>query len=377
MKILIAGDYCDRYRVTSLIEQEDYQNLFSQIKPIVESCDYRIVNFEFPVVVDAGSPIPKCGPNLKGQKKAVDAIKYAGFNICTLANNHILDQGEKCCLSTKQLLESSGIKTVGAGKNSADASNILYLKIKDEVLGVINCCEHEFSIANESSAGANPLDPIAQYYTIKEAKRIADYVVVIVHGGHEHYQLPSPRMQETYRFFVDAGADAVVNHHQHCYSGYEQYKGKPIYYGLGNFLFDDPHKRNDIWNEGFMLELVLEKERDIEFKLYPYSQCNEKAEIHLLDSIEKDRFYKRIKELNDIISHPSELKRQHKQMMEDTYKEYELIFQPLHTRITDALFRRGMWPSILNKRQKLLFYNFIACESHVERLLNVLTNYSK
>lgn len=52
-----------------------------------------------------------------------------------------------------------------------------------------------------------------------------------MHGGHEHYQLPSLRMQETYRFFIDAGADVVVNHHQHCFSGYEIYNNKYIFMG--------------------------------------------------------------------------------------------------------------------------------------------------
>ena len=87
----------------------------------------------------------------------------------------------------------------------------------------------------------NPLLPIQQFYKIQEAKENADYVLVIVHGGIEHYQLPTSRMIETYRFFIDAGADAVVNHHQHCYSGYERYKSKPIIYGLGNLLFDNPN----------------------------------------------------------------------------------------------------------------------------------------
>ena len=97
----------------------------------------------------------------------------------------------------------------------------MYKRKDGETLAIINCCEHEFSIADDDSAGANPLNPIQQYYKIKEARLNADYVLVIVHGGHEMYQLPSLRMVDTYRFFIDAGADAVVNHHQHCFSGYE------------------------------------------------------------------------------------------------------------------------------------------------------------
>lgn len=149
--------------------------------------------------------------------------------MCTLANNHILDQGEQCCLDTKRELEKAGIDTVGVGHNIGEAGIILYKQINGETLAIINCCEHEFSIATESSAGANPINPIQQYYKVQEARQNADYVLVIVHGSHEHYQLPSPQMQEIFRFYIDAGADAVVNGHQHCYSGYEEYKGKPIF----------------------------------------------------------------------------------------------------------------------------------------------------
>ena len=377
MKIIVAGDFCPRYRVADLFERENYKIVLGEVKDIISEADYSIVNFECAVTKGGEKPIEKCGPNLQCSEKGVEAVKWAGYDCVTLANNHFLDYGKKGVEQTLETCDKYGVDVVGGGNNLQEASRILYKEISGKILAVINCCEHEFSIASEASAGSNPLNPIQQYYAIKEARTKADFVILIVHGGHEHYQLPSPRMQETYRFFVDAGADVVINHHQHCYSGYEQYKGKPILYGLGNFIFDDPNKRNDIWNDGVMLELFLEKERDIEFRLHPYSQCNENVGIHWLDSIEKDKFNKRINELNRIISNPSELKRQHRQMMDKTYKEFELIFQPIHNRITDALFRRGIWPSILYKSHKILLYNFIACESHVERLLNALSKYSK
>lgn len=220
MHLLIAGDFCDRYRISDLIARGNYASLFDDIKYLTEQADVSIINFEFPIVLHAGVPIAKSGPTLQGQPAAVDAVKYAGFNVCTLANNHILDQGTKCCIETRELLENAGIKTVGIGKNSAEAATVLYINQKEKgTLAIVNCCEHEFSIATDTTAGANPLNPIQQYYNIQEARTKADYVLVIVHGGHEHYALPSPRMKETYRFFIDAGADAIINHHQHCYSG--------------------------------------------------------------------------------------------------------------------------------------------------------------
>ncbi|MCS2815130.1 CapA family protein [Bacteroides ovatus] len=183
---------------------------------------------------------------------------------------------------------------------------ILYIESEGRKLAIINCCENEFSVATESTAGSNPLLPIQQFYKIQEAKENADYVLVIVHGGIEHYQLPTSRMIETYRFFIDAGADAVVNHHQHCYSGYERYKSKPIIYGLGNLLFDNPNCRNGIWNDGYMVELNFEAE-EIEFSLHPYTQCNEEPTIRLMTENQKNQFERSIEELNCTIASPVEI----------------------------------------------------------------------
>jgi poly-gamma-glutamate capsule biosynthesis protein CapA/YwtB (metallophosphatase superfamily) len=80
------------------------------------------------------------------------------------------------------------------------------------------------------------MDIIDNANQIKEAKATHDKVIVIVHGGHEYYNLPSPRMQKQYRFYADQGADFVVGHHTHCISGYEVYNGVPIYYSLPKSL---------------------------------------------------------------------------------------------------------------------------------------------
>ena len=366
MKILIAGDYCQRYRVDGIVKEKRFGELFDEVKPIIKSSDYSIVNFEFPIVLnkDSAKPIPKCGPNLKGTLEAVDAVKYAGFKCCTLANNHILDQGEQCCLDTKKELEKAGVDAVGVGHNISEAANILYKVINGETIAIINCCEHEFTIATDTSAGASPLNPIQQYYAIQDAKKKADYVLVIVHGGHEHFQLPSPRMQETYRFFIDAGADAVVNHHQHCYSGYEVYNGKPIFYGLGNFCFDDPKSRNGIWNEGYMVILSFEQ-KHIGYELIPYTQCNEKPSVELVN--DRNVFDKNIEKLNTIIHDTKELKRQVDDYYSSTAAGMLLMHQPYENRILNKLYRMNLLPSLVSKAKYLRLLNYIYCESHNDK----------
>lgn len=105
----------------------------------------------------------------------------------TLANNHFYDYVMEGMQVSLRLFEKEGIKYVGAGENLAEAQKTLFLERDKERVAIINCCEHEFSIATTNEGGCNPLNPIQQYYAIRDAREKADYVVVIVHGGHEHY----------------------------------------------------------------------------------------------------------------------------------------------------------------------------------------------
>lgn len=376
MKILIAGDFCPSERTVALIENGKYADVFYDIMPFVTSADYSIVNLECPIVdSDDVKPIIKCGPNLFCSHKAVDAIKYVGFKCATLANNHFRDFGDEGCNTTIRALKDAEIDSVGGGKDLKESQKILYKKINGQILALISICEHESSIASDAHAGSAPLDYIDVYNQIIEARRNADFLVLIVHGGSEHYQLPSPRMKKIYRWFIDLGVDAVINHHQHCYSGYEIYKNKPIFYGLGNFCFDNKLKRSCIWNEGFLVMLSLE-EKDIEFELIPYLQCDTSPTISLLNEIELQKFYNTINNLNNIIESDEELETQFNNFCKEMSVEWLFNLEPYkRTRLNTALYRRNLLPSFITKDKIKWLINFIECESQVPRLLSSL--YSK
>ena len=377
MKIIVTGDYCEKLRISNKVVQGDHKQLFDEIRPILSTADYSVVNFEFPIInsiLKNKEAIPKCGPSLSGHLESVNAIKYAGFNVATIANNHILDQGENNMLYTIGLLKQGGLNVVGGGKNIIEASIPLIVHDKKgESLALINCCEHEFSIATETQAGACPLNPIKQWYTIRKLRHEVDYIVVIVHGGHEHYQLPSPRMKETYRFLIDAGADAVVNHHQHCYSGYEIYCGKPIFYGLGNLLFDHPTQRNSCWNEGLFVELKFSKTTKPLVGLYPYTQCNETPTIKLMQGKQSDNFWKNIEKLNAIISDDNALKDSFERFALKNATSYKAIFEPYSWKPLSSLYWRHLLPSFLTKKKKYSIMNYINCEAHLDRLRYIVS----
>jgi poly-gamma-glutamate synthesis protein (capsule biosynthesis protein) len=286
-----------------------------------------------------------------------------------LANNHFYDYGEEGVANTLEECENQGFDVVGGGRNLQEASKILYIKLGGKTLAVINCCEHEFSIATETRGGSNPLNPIQQYYAIQEAKEFANYVLIIVHGGHEHFQLPTPRMQETYRFFIDAGADAVINHHQHCYSGYEVYKDKPIFYGIGNFCFDRGFAKGKKWYEGYLVSLHLDEK--ISFDIIPYNQCSNLPQVHLL---EMNSFDSDLKKLNMIISDPMELNQAIAHYYESCASYYSEIFEPCNNRYYLACKRRGWLPSLINDNRKLRAENYICCEAHRDKLIYYLNH---
>lgn len=364
MKVIIAGDFAPRARLAKQIETRAFQEIFPEnIVHLIKSADYSLVNFESPIIEKGFKPIKKCGPNLGCTADAADALKYAGFTAVTMANNHILDYGSDGLYKSIDCCKNVGLDIIGVGKNLYEAERILYVDKAGKKLAIINCCEHEFSIATDTTAGANPLNPIRQYYCIQEAKKNADYVLVIVHGGHEHYQLPSPRMQGTYRFFVDAGADAIVNHHQHCYSGYEVYNGKPIFYGLGNFCFDWNGTPSKKWTEGYLVSIDFDTE--ITFRIYPYCQYGNDASIKLIDTA---AFNETINNLNEIINNPESLKKNTADYYNSSKNQIATFLEPIRNRYIRGLQHRGLFPKFMNPQWLPVLSNVVMCEAHKDKL---------
>lgn len=373
MKIIIAGDFCPQQRAAISFDNNDFASALNDVKSIVDNVDYAIVNLECPVCYSGESPIEKIGPNLRCSEKGIDALRWAGFGCVTLANNHFYDYGDAGVRNTLEKCKKSGIDIVGGGMTLKEASSIHYKKISGNTLAIINCCEHEFSIASDTHGGSNPLNPVQQYYDIKKAKNNADYVIVIVHGGHEHFNLPSPRMQDTYRFFIDAGADVVLNHHQHCISGYEVYKGKPIFYGLGNFCFDRNKSKKTTWYDGYMVEITFNSD-NITFECLPYTQYEDKASIVMMSPTQASHFNDSIKKINSIIENKSSLTNEVYKYYQSSSFNMDMLFEPFNNRLFRFMRKKGLLPSLFSREKLLKVTNYIYCESHRDKLLFCLLN---
>jgi hypothetical protein len=369
--ILISPDLCPIKRVDELCNENNFSKIYNDYIEVLQKVDYRIVNLEAPLT-DIKRPIKKTGPNLSVSPKHVEHLKWAKFDLLTLANNHIMDHGEAGLNDTLATLEKNQIDYVGVGADLQSSNRIFYQELNGINIAIINVAENEFTIASLKEAGASPLDIIDNSYQIRQAKSLADHVIVIIHGGNEEYNLPSPRVQKTYRFFIESGADTVISHHTHCFSGYEVYKGKGIFYGLGNFIFDRANSTNQPWNFGFSVELILTKDT-INFELHPFKQCNgASVGVFKLSENERIEFLNQIEHLNAVIADSKKLLQNWTNLIAERKRAYLNYLEPFGSIVFRGLRKFGLMPRLINDSKKVLLLNLIRCEAHRELLTGVL-----
>ena len=368
--IIIAGDYSPKDRISELLSKGQTEGIFSDIIDVLSGADYSIVNFESAVISDKSKLIKKAGPGMHCTPQAVKFLKDTGFDAVTLANNHFRDYGDEGVNNSINEFEKNNLDYFGGGHNIEEAERVFYKEIAGKIVAFINVCEHEFSIASPTRGGSAPLEVIDVSQRIIEAKRLAGFVVVIIHGGNEHYQLPSPRLKKTYRFFVEMGADIVINHHQHCFNGYEVYRGKPIFYGLGNFCFDWKGHRKQTWNEGYMVKIVLDDQ--ISFEVIPYVQCDEEPTVRIMQGNRRIEFEKKISVLNQIIADDTLLNKEYDSFCQHRKRSIISSFTPYFTSYARIAVGHGLLPYMIPQHKLAAQTDLIECESHRDVLIKVL-----
>ena len=264
MKLAIGGDLSVTKYSSRHFEEVDARGAFNGLVDIFQQCDRVILNLEC-ALTDRENAIKKCGPNLKGPVRTADTLRQAGVTDCTLSNNHIFDFGIEGLEDTLRQLDRVGIRWTGIGEN-VQASRKNHIIVQDGItISVVNVCEHEYTYALEDRTGARPFDEFETMEDIRQAKRSADYVIVIYHGGKEHCKYPSPRLRKACREMVLCGADVVLCQHSHCIGCYEKFEDAHILYGQGNFHFVG-YRDTEGWDTGLLAVLQITKEKlDIEF----------------------------------------------------------------------------------------------------------------
>ena len=374
MYILIGADLVPTSSNIDLFKSGDCQNLLGEeLGDIMRGASYRIFNLEVPLT-DKETPIDKCGPCLIASTDTVGAYKAMGVDLLTLANNHILDQDVQGLRSTLDVLDENKIAYVGIGNDPIDAAKPYLFDFGGRKIGVYACAEHEFSIVNEKAPGANPFDALETPDHIAELKKKCDFVVVLYHGGKEHYRYPSPDLQKICRKLVEKGADLVLCQHSHCVGCKEKYLDGTIVYGQGNFLFD--YSNSEYWQTSLLVKI----EDDLKITYIPLKKQGSAVGVASGEDAEAilNGFAKRSEEIKQDGFIQAEYDKFAETMINGylfalSGKRKSFFFRAIN-KLSGYRYAQWYVKRRYKKENLLAIRNFIECEAHREVLLKSLND---
>ncbi|MBD5467253.1 MAG: CapA family protein [Lachnospiraceae bacterium] len=356
-EIMIVGDLFPTESNEKLFEKGDIDQLFGkEIRELFGRCEYRIANLEG-VLTESSEKISKRGPCIKASPGCMTAIKRMNIDCLSLANNHILDYGEKGLASTCKAIRDAGAAYVGVGDNMDEMKKVHRFEVDHMQIGVLSCAEYEFSIATKHHAGANPFDALEILDDIAALKESCDYVIVLYHGGKEYYRYPAPYVQKRCRKMAEKGADLVLCQHSHCIGCMEEYHGATIVYGQGNFLFD--FGGNEFKNTGLM---ITANPRSKAIRFYPVLRKNNTVRI-ASETLSK-KVLREFEKRSGEIKKEEFVAKRYEKLAQETLLSYKLLSLGKITKILRKLHMLKLLDKIYDRETKLAFMNMLNCEAH-------------
>ncbi len=234
-------------------------------KKILDSfnkADFNIVNLEGPTTNKktffrndglVNSPI-----------NSIAYLKQRNINVFNLANNHLFDNGPEGYKDTIKAINNNKCLSFGGGVNLKEASNAISLNKNGLSIALIGVCHKEGMIAKTNTPGIFCIENNFELLRkiVANLKEKHDWVIINYHGGEEYTQIPMPSRRALLRKMTTTNADIIIAHHSHTFQGYEVYNSKPIFYSLGNFIFDiPPHKNINFINQSAILNFKFLKNR--------------------------------------------------------------------------------------------------------------------
>jgi len=374
LSILITGDFyvADRYRGKAIFD--------ASVTDLFAGAGYRVVNLETPLTGrNKRLRILKTGPHLQSEPGTIlPLLKALKTDLVTLANNHIMDYGPSGLRDTLAALEEARIETVGAGMSLEEASRPFFLEKNGQRLAFLNFAEHEWGTAGATRPGAGPLDVIDNVKQIQAARRQAEHVIVIIHGGLEHFPLPTPLMVKQYRFYAEQGASAIVGHHGHIACGAEVHQRVPIFYGLGNFLLTIPTDRETCYT-GLVLDLRARTGGALSWSLVPVRQSKPDHRLSRLAGPEAAAVLADVEARSRTIADEASLTAAWKALLGERRRSYLNFYSPLNLVpgrfLRDALTKLGLDRLFVRRRHYAQILNTMKCETHAEASKSVIEDF--
>jgi len=265
INFFFVGDIMLDRGVEHMINKEgegDFRFPFFKIADELKKSDILFGNLEGPIS-DRGIKVGSIY-SFRFKAEAIDGLLYAGFDILSLANNHMLDYQRIALEDTMDILKENNIDYIGAGFNKEEAFSLKIKEIKGTKIGFLaytNLGSKNWQAGNENSGMAwiseNDMAKVIEY--IKKAKEKVDVLVISLHAGEEYAENPTNFQISFAQDCIDNGADLVIGHHPHVVQRIEKYKDGWIAYSLGNFIFDQHFSEKTM--ESIILKVVINEKK--------------------------------------------------------------------------------------------------------------------
>ncbi|MEG4320335.1 MULTISPECIES: CapA family protein [unclassified Microcoleus] len=274
----------------------DYRWAFANMDEYRQA-DVSMVNLENPLTRSTLG-LGKKQLNFKADPESVKVLTAGGVDIVNLANNHAMDYEEPGLVETINTLNNAGIGHLGAGRDIKEARRPDIIEVKGQRIAYLGYYDSDLHAADQGKAGTNPRRNNRVAEDIRALRGQVDWIVVNYHWGVELADYPGDWQIDLARFTIDQGADLVVGHHPHVLQGAEIYKGRPIVYSLGDFIFGG-NARSDY--DTAVLKVSL-KERNMKVEFLPVEV--KKFQPKVVNGAAGDRILKKVEQISSIFAQP-------------------------------------------------------------------------
>ena len=268
--IIFGGDVMlSRVVGQKMVKYNDFSWPLKDVSPTMLSADISVINLESPFTIGLKSyTVPTGSFSFNADPKSILALKTAGVDLVSLANNHFGNQGKKGMQDTFTLLNENNITYVGAGLDSDEAHSYKELYANDSKFCFLGYAyPSDLYVSGISSPGIASMDQDVMAKNVQTARASCDSVIVMMHAGIEYVNKPNMQQKNFARAAIDAGADLVIGHHPHWVQVTEIYQGKPILYSLGNLVFDQMWSRETA--QGALAKVVYKGNTIKEIEIIP------------------------------------------------------------------------------------------------------------
>lgn len=276
LSVTVTGDVMFGRKTASVLSQSE--SPYRYVSNVTNTSDILLVNTENPFTTSSDAVKPDVP--LKASPEYIDLINGTqGTVVATTANNHIYDYGLEGLTDTIENLDAKGILHVGSGQNKQEATEPVTIEKNGYNVTIFNYMDssnfQEYSSdvmpsATDDRAGYSAWDNTESSQQISEAKEYSDFVIVYMHYGNEYSRSPNDSQKDISHKAIDAGADTVIGTHPHVTQGIEMYNGKPIFYSLGNFIFD---QSNSATHRAYFVNFQLDGD-NVTANVYPVNIIN-------------------------------------------------------------------------------------------------------